>query len=278
MGHPDSGLILAVMEGEAGEKESSDVCAHLQGCPECREREEELQRASLSTAQVLADLDVEPDLGSARAAVLDRARQQGSQDIHSDGAEEIRFQQARKKGIRWSLPKAASVAIFLTAGAAAALPGSPVRAWLTGLWSDGTPLDSTTAREESPDAADPESQETVGPAAGIAAFDGGVEIWIHDLPDEAELLVRWIDGQEAWIHAGEGTRFTTRQGRIEAFAAPGTVRIDIPRSLERIDVRLNGSVLLQKHGGELEILEPIHRRTPSEILFGSREGTNEGGN
>jgi hypothetical protein len=116
----------------------------------------------------------------------------------------------------------------------------------------------------------------LGPAAGVRAHEGAIAIWIHDLPDDAELRVRWIDGEEAWIHAGEGTRFTSGEGRLEAFGPPGTVLVDIPRSLERIDVQLNGSALLRKRGGELEILEPVHRRTPSEILFGSQVGTNEG--
>jgi hypothetical protein len=168
------------------------------------------------------------------------------------------------------------VAVFLTAGAASALPGSPVRQWVSEVWSGSSaatsaPEPGTSATEELSAVQDPQ-----GPAAGVRALDGAIDIRIHDLPDQAELRVRWIEGEEAWIRAGEGTRFTTGQGRIEAFAPPGTVEVEIPRDLQEIRLILNGAILLQKRGGELEILEPTHRRTPSEIRFGAPVGTNEG--
>ena len=138
---------------------------------------------------------------------------------------------------------------------------------------------STTSEEVTP--RDP----TVGPesslpspeaGARIAASDQGVEIWIHDLPSEAELRVLWIEGEEAGVFAGEGVRFNVEEGRLEAFSPPGAVRVEIPRSLERVVVRLDGNILLRKSGDEVEILGPVQQRTPSEIRFEAPGSPNDG--
>jgi hypothetical protein len=118
-----------------------------------------------------------------------------------------------------------------------------------------------------------ESPSEVG--AAIPAPAGEVEIWIHDLPDEAELRVLWVEGEEPWIYAGEGVRFNLEDGRLEAFSPPGAVRIEIPRTLRQVIVGLDGTVLLRKAGDEVEILGPVQQRTPSEIRFEAPGSTND---
>ena len=86
----------------------------------------------------------------------------------------------------------------------------------------------------------------------------------------------WIDGEEAWVYAGEGTRFTILDGRFEVIAPPGAVRVEIPRIFRRVIVGLDGEVLLRKAGGELEILAPVKERTPSEIRFEAPSAPNDG--
>jgi hypothetical protein len=109
-----------------------------------------------------------------------------------------------------------------------------------------------------------------GPAetgAATAVTAGAIEVWLHDLPSDADLRVRWIEGQEAWVYAGEGTRFNTATGRLEAFSPPGPVRVEVPGGAERVVVGVDGQVVLRKSGGQLEILGPVQERTPSEIRF-----------
>jgi hypothetical protein len=123
-----------------------------------------------------------------------------------------------------------------------------------------------------------DTQSGLGPetGVGISALSHGVEIGIHDLSTEAELRVVWTDGTEAWIFAGDGTQFNRDDGLLEAHSPPGDIRLEIPRTLQRVVVRLDGSILLRKVGEEVEIMGPVQERTPSEILFERRGPTNDG--
>jgi hypothetical protein len=103
--------------------------------------------------------------------------------------------------------------------------------------------------------------------ASILAGEEGVELWIRGLPAGADLRVVWVDGNMAGIFAGEGTRFRTEPGRLEAEAPPGAVRVEIPRSLSRVVVGVDGRVLVRVSGDEVDILGPIQRRTPMEVLL-----------
>jgi anti-sigma factor RsiW len=117
MGHPDDGMIRALLDEEAtGEKDAAR--AHLATCPQCAETAAE-QTADLQVlAEALTLLDTDPPIQAARARIL----------------EEAHGRQRRVHGIRRYLPRVASFAVLITAGAAAALPGSPVRQWLADGW------------------------------------------------------------------------------------------------------------------------------------------------
>lgn len=257
MAHPDRGQLLALQDGEVTEPEAGEIRLHLDACPSCRAEAQALESASLGAAEALARLDSTPRTEAVRARIS-QSRGKGRSRARSGL---FRFLPSL------SLPRAASIALILTGVAASALPGSPVRRWLVDLLqsSDSTPVQGTPVSP--PDESEPASQEYAGPGAGIPAASGTVEIWIHDLPSDADLRVRWTDGDEAWIFAGEETRFNLEAGRIEAFSPTGPVVVEIPRNLNRVVVGLDGSVLLRKSGEEVEILGPIQHRTPTEILF-----------
>jgi hypothetical protein len=102
-----------------------------------------------------------------------------------------------------------------------------------------------------------------------------MEIVIREMDPGAELVVRWTDGDEAWVFAGEGTRFNTVAGRLEAIAPPGGVRIEIPRDARAVDVLLNGDLLLRKVNGEVELMGDVRDRTTSEIRFAPSGRSNE---
>ncbi len=260
MGHPDSGLIQALLDGEVGGTEADTLRGHLNSCPECGAGAEALEGASREVTRALLIVDTEPRLEKARARALAK-RRPGSRLFF---------------GYSLSLPKAASIALLLSATAASALPGSPVRRWLAQGWEALTESPQANPSQEDPSGTTGD-EEALPPETGasILASTQGVEIWIHDLPPQAELRVVWIDGDEAWIRAGEGTRYSLEGGRLEAFSPPGAVRVEIPRNLGQVVVGVNGSILLRKTGGEVEIVGTVQQRTPSEILFEAPGSTND---
>lgn len=267
MGHPDSGLLQALVDGELGQEELDGLRSHAEACPKCRSELEALEGASAATGAALEILDVEPDLAATRLRVLDRRGRRSSR---------------RPLFGSWTLPRAASIALLLTGATVSALPGSPVRRWIVQGWQAITQPSDTGLSVSTPETV-PDDPTTLSPGqdaaqsgAGIALSDEGVEIWIHGLSSQADLRVQWTDGEEAWVYAGEGTRFTSTDGRLEAFDPPGLVRVEIPLRASRVVLGLDGSVLLRKSGGELEILGPVRERTPSEIRFRPPEAPNGG--
>lgn len=274
MGHPDKGDLLALLDGEIHGPGAREIQAHLERCPDCRAGLQALEVATKATAEALVLIDDEPHPGRVRDRLTIQA--------------EPATRAAKRPGssptwLPWSLPKAASIALLLTGAVATALPGSPVRRWLVQGWealagSGGQTFTQEDQRSGIQDSgSDTQSGFVPETGVGITALSQGVEIAIRDLSSSAALRVVWTDGTEAWVFAGEGTRFNRDEGLLEALSPPGDIRLEIPRTLQRVVVRLDGSVLLRKVGDEVEILGPVQERTPSEILFEKREPTNDGG-
>jgi hypothetical protein len=173
--------------------------------------------------------------------------------------------------MRWSLPKAASIAVLLTAGAAAALPGSPVREWIWGGsgGSSGSNQEPATVSgppsEESPSAFAPETPGLVG--ASLPVKEGRMTIRIEEVKEGAEITVQLVAGDQVGIYSGEGTRFRTGIRLVEARGAPGNLRVELPQGSGECEIVVEGQVYLRQVGGELEVLGPVQSQTPSEIRF-----------
>ena len=266
MGHPDKGLIQALLDGEVPGTEAGSLRSHIDGCPECRAGAEALEGASRVLTGALLLVDTEADFVEARGRFLARVRPPSRRPF-------------------WpsiSLARAASITLLLTGAAVTSLPGSPVRRWMAQGWEALTGFVQTAPGHQDPAAPGPDqaapSEEAGIPetGAGIPTSTQGTEVWIYGLPAEAELRVVWTDGDEAWVYSGEGTRFNRVGSRLEAHSPPGTVRVEIPRKLEQVVVGLNGSVLLRKSGGEVEILGTVRRRSSSEVVFDAPGSTNDG--
>lgn len=253
MAHPDEGLIRAFLDGEMDEPEEQALRKHLDTCVACRQDLEAQERAWGEASRALLLLDREPDLVEAR--------------------NRIQVRRERQRSAWLSLSRAASIALLLTAGVATALPGSPVRRWIMDGWQALRGPETTSVRPSEP------TPETVGggdvstgaPAEEIGASvpvgTGSLEIWVHGFPSGAALRVEWVDGDQVGVFAGEGTRFRTGEGRLEAFSPPGSVRVELPKSLTQVLVGVDGEVLLRKTGAEVDISGSVQGRTPSEIVF-----------
>ncbi len=253
MVHPDEGLIRTFLDGEMEEPQERALQEHLNACAACRGDLDAQEQAWKEASKALRVLNHEPDLAEARA----------------------RLQARLERGHRsWlSLSRAASIAVLLTAAVASALPGSPVQRWIMDGWRTLTGPGTPSIQPSGPplEAGERAGLPAPSPAREIGASvpvgAGSLEIWIHHLPPDATLRVEWVEGDQVGIFAGEGTRFSTGEGRLEAFSPPGSVRVELPRSLTRALVGVDGEVLLRKSGPEVDISGSVQGRTPSEIVF-----------
>ena len=80
------------------------------------------------------------------------------------------------------------------------------------------------------------------------------------------------DGQPG-IYAGEGTRYRRQDNRLDAQNPPGSVRVEIPRSLTRAVVGVNGVVVLRMTPEGVELARPVESSSDTEILFSPFEGS-----
>jgi len=159
---------------------------------------------------------------------------------------------------RW----AASVLLTLgVAGAAFALPGSPLRRWASTLGAvvtgrgrpDAGPGPASAPQTPSPDR----------DRAGIAVPPGPSLLIVFDRPAPAALvLVSLVGGAEVIVRAPAGSAtFTTDAGRLVvegrgasapgSAPAPDTFAIDIPRESRRVEIRAGPARVFLKAGDRI---------------------------
>ena len=275
MAHPDEGLIQTFLDGEMDEPEERELREHLEGCPECRSGLEG-QRAFLTTAAgALAPLDSEPDLGVARAQLQVRLQTRVQEGAGSHSSLPTSNAPTWRRNL--TLPRAASIALLLTGAAATALPGSPARRWMAQGWDQlrGGPVQDAEESAATQEVRGGQDEPTTSTPAGLAetgasipSSEEGVELWVQDLSEGAEVRVVWVEGDQAGIFGQEGTLYRREANRLEAQGPPGSVRIEIPRSFSGTVIGVNGRIILRKSGESLEVLGPVLSRTESEIRFG----------
>ena len=155
---------------------------------------------------------------------------------------------------RWAAAVLLTVSI---AGAAFALPGSPLRRW-------AATLGSVVTGRGLPDAAPDSASVTQAPSpdhsrAGIAVAPGRSLLIAFDRPAPAALvLVSLVDGAEVTVRAPAGSAtFTADAGRLivegrgaspGSAAVPDTFAIEIPRESRRVEIRAGQArVFLKEH-------------------------------
>ncbi len=265
MRHPDDGLILAFLEEELATGEEAEIRAHLAACAACGAEVDGLKRALERSARALTLLDAEPPTREARARL--EARRAGNRKPRG--------------GRGWWLPlsRAAGIVLLLAGGASAAVPGSPVREWIARGWgavrAPGTPavLEGTPGAPEGAVAAPEVQPFPFETGATLLPEAGGVELWIHEVPPGTEVTVLLSEEGQAGIFAGTGTRYRTEAGKLEAWAPPGAVRVELPRDLPRAVVGVNGVVVLRQAGAQREIMGVVVRQGAGEIVLRAPSGT-----
>jgi hypothetical protein len=234
--HLDEETLQRLLHGELSQSEEKVAREHVILCDECRGRLEHAEREEATTAARLRELDqLAPliDFGS----VADRARI----DNHGRAAAQRRRRRAA------SIILAAGIA-----GAAYAIPGSPVPEWVDRVvtWVGGP---RAAVRPISEPAGIPESGESGG--AGIAVAPGSQLTIIFESSQKGGLArVSLTGGDEVVVRASSrAATFTSGADRlvIESHATSGTFEIEIPRTAPRVEIFLRGTRLFLKDGGRV---------------------------
>lgn len=215
--HPTDFDLLAHLHAEAGQPGAGTVRRHLETCRACFERRQELGREESEQRRLLRALDAPVPLITVEA-IRRRSR-------------------VALTGVRI----AASIALLVTlASAAAAIPGSPVRAWLRRL----------TAPAARPPAQPP--AVVPQPAASTdgvqVAATGSLVIMLGTPQRTGQIRIVRTDLVTATVRAvGGDVGYRIGAGRIILDNRLPADRYDItiPRALERFVLLAGGRVLLR---------------------------------
>lgn len=242
--------LLEYLDRELAAPRRAELDRHLEQCSACGAELDELRAASQQLTAALQRFDVSPDYTF--DAVLARRKSRGQRHL----------------ALR-ALAKAA-VLVFVVGGAgAAAIPGSPVRAWVEDAWSGAKSFLGLAAETPRPGAVDIEPPETAREVAVIAVplVDGGIRVDIQNAAPEALVRVVVTRGTEAAVTA-EGASYRTGSGWIEVLGAgPGIIRIELPQGATSAVVSVDGAPKVVKEGANLRLLTPAADSSGSELQF-----------
>jgi hypothetical protein len=147
----------------------------------------------------------------------------------------------------------------VAAGAASALPGSPVRAWL-GLEDDApSPHDAALATP-------PSTPEAPDEAVVLVPAGDGIEIELTDIAPGSEVELTWITSTTAQVAGGPGARYSVGDGQARAAAPQGPVRLGIPGSAPRISITINGRLVYTGTSAEADVGDVV-RRSEGGLVF-----------
>jgi hypothetical protein len=248
MKHLDEATILAIRDGE---RVDAHTAAHVDECATCAALLAAARERADGIEHVLTALDHPIEATAAKVGVRARV---------SAGAEQ-------RKSWTWGgrhLGRAAAL-LLLTAGAVAALPGSPLRTLLTlpviGLSSEAP--DPVTE----PAPAGPVVRERSDVAIAVAVPEGDVQVAVRGADPGTEISVVWTEQASARLTAPAGSRFTYSAGRIEVDASRGALLIELPRAAAAVSLEVDGRLYLTGSAEEPEVLGPAVETTDDSILF-----------
>lgn len=220
--HLDEEQLQRLLNGELSADARRDAGDHLAACNECRDRLALAERDEGEILALLRQLDHPlPDV-----------------DVEALAA------RARGIGLVWGRWAAGILLVLGAAGAAYAVPGSPVRGWVrsAAAW---------IAREyRGPPA--PKQADAPSRGAGIAALPGrNYVIAFQSLESGGQARVSLTDGAEVIVRAPSGAaRFTSAVDRllIDNQGSGATFEIEIPRTALRVEIRVAGKRIFLKQG------------------------------
>ena len=237
----------AIVELRDGAPLAADSRTHLNGCEACRRALEEAETRAADIASALTDLDERFDGEAAREAV--RAR------LVNGRASAGLSRERKARASFWTLGRAATFLILAT-GALSALPGSPLREWVSG----GEP-EASAATELAPAV----GVEPVG--IRMTVEDGPLVVELDKVPSGTPIEVRWVEGRAVTVFAAPGSSFSSGEGRVRATIAGGPVAVELPKSTSGASLMVNGRMYARRSAGGVDVSGPVDERDPDRIRF-----------
>ena len=226
--HLDEGQLQRALHRELRASEALEVSQHLRECDSCRRQLAEARSDETKVFDLLKVLDHAPRPVDVHALMAPSA---------------VAY---RVPQMRWA------AALFLAvglAGVAFAMPGSPLRQWLSDVGArvsrqaPGRPL---LAPKAAPVAAD---------TMGVAVVPGGLLLVEFVSPQaEGSVRVRLTDDAVVELHTLRGVAsFESSEGRllVQNPGALASYDLLVPRSARRVEVRLGAERLFLKDGARI---------------------------
>jgi hypothetical protein len=229
--HLDTETLERVLHGELDSRVEPAVLRHLEDCRDCAERVADVRRGEARIFALFEELDHEPP-GVVRAT-------------HGARSERLR----PKPGPAWHRIAAAVALVVVAGGALYALPGSPLREWVSELRSP--------APKEPPSASslDPGS-EAGEPISGLAVRPSGpYEIVFVARQDSGRLRVAIVRSSELEIRvsgAPVGLESAPDRLIVSNAGSRSSYEIRLPSAGPPVAIRLEGVTVLRKGGDRVE--------------------------
>ena len=226
--HLDEERLQRLIHDELGAWEKDEAFRHVATCEDCRRRLVEATKEETSVHELLRDVDTPvPDVFADAIA-----RQAAAV------APVVRSQLAA-----W-LRRAAAVAIVVgIAGAAYAIPGSPVRGWIHDI------TEKVAGRPETPAPAPRPGRTGV---SGVAVAPGDrLTILFEPGAKGAELRIDLTDDTDAHVHGPAGAAaYTSSAGYllVRGLDSTAVFQVMIPRSAPWVEIRAQDERVFLKEG------------------------------
>lgn len=256
-GHLVEGSLIALRDG--AEAVDPEARIHLASCAACQEALAELRARASVVSAALDALDSGWDLEQARARVRERVAR-GS----AERAGGLTMVGRRSSTAMWTMSRAAGI-LLVTAAAASALPGSPVRRWLSERAGGGVAATAPAVEGARATAAAAAAAESTGVRLSVPS--GSLRLVLRDVVPGSQVRVVLVAGTEAAVFAPAGSRFTSASGRVEARVTPGEVRVELPLGVDPVSLEVGGRIYLRSTDSGLDVSGPVTSRTEDEILF-----------
>lgn len=267
--HPSRGRLVAYLDDELERDERVSLSRHLEECGTCAETVRELEQSFGNFSRAVAGMEaprreVTAEELRRRAGTRDGGvRASDGRRRDGDGGDD-----GRGSRIVSSTPMRVAASLAVLLGAAAALPGSPVRSWIGESVRQVQDFLGGGAEEQAVVEAEPPRSE-VEQRSGVAVppSDGSVRITLLGVPGSTSVRLRLVDGPRAAVWNADG-EYRTAPGRIEVTApTSGELVVEIPRSAERARLEVNGRVAAVKNGGALDVRVPGTERVDGDFVF-----------
>lgn len=226
--HLDEERLQRLIHDELGAWEKDEAFRHVATCEDCRRRVIEATREETSVHELLHEVDTP------------------TPDVFADAIARQAAAVApmvRSTLTAW-LQKAAAVAIVVgIAGAAYAIPGSPVRGWIHDVTR------KLTGRPENPAPAPRQGRTGV---SGVAVSPGDrLTILFEPGAKGAELRIDLTDGPDAQVHGQAGAAaYTSSAGYllVRGLDSTAVFQVLIPRSAPWVEIRAQDERVFLKEG------------------------------